>query len=97
MATQQLLLFGDQTVELYPPIQRLFLEARKSKILDGFLQNATDVLKTEVTKFEPKDQIAFRSFSSLLGLAEEYSENEDIVGIVHTVLICIVRLGELIL
>lgn len=97
MSIQQILLFGDQTIELYPPIKRLFREAKKSKLLQIFLRNAADTLQAEVAKFEPTQQAAFKSFSSLIELAEEYSEKEDTVGVVHTSLICIVRVGELIL
>jgi hypothetical protein len=97
MAPQRLLLFGDQTVEKLPSIQNLVRVSRTSPSLLRFLREATDVIQTEVTKLSPDERKAFFSFDNLLTLAEENAKQEAPNEIVATTLMCIARLGELIL
>ena len=97
MALQRLLLFGDQTVEKLPSIQNLVRVSKTSPSLRRFLREATDVIQTEVTKLSPDERKAFFAFDTLLSLAEENAKEEAPNEIVATTLMCIARLGELIL
>lgn len=96
MALQRLLLFGDQTVEKFPSIQKLVRASRSSSTLRRFLREATDVIQTEVAKLSPDERKAFFAFDTLLTLAEENAKQEAPNEIVATALMCIARLGELI-
>ncbi|KAI9728586.1 MAG: Type I Iterative PKS [Cirrosporium novae-zelandiae] len=97
MASQHVLLFGDQTVEKLPSIRNLVQLSRTSPSLRRFLQEATDVVQAETMKVSPSERKWFSSFHSILALAEDYAKQEDPDEVVATVLMCIERLGELIL
>lgn len=96
MAPHRVLLFGDQTVEKLPSIRELVRISRSSPVLHRFLESAADVVQTEVAKLGVESRKAFESFDDLTTLAEG-NENENADEIVATALMCIVRLGELLL
>ena len=97
MARQRLLLFGDQTVEKFPSIQKLVCVSKHSSILRRFLRDATDVIQTEVAQLGPDEREAFFAFDTLLTLAEKNAKEEAPNEIVATALMCVARMGELIL
>ena len=97
MTLQRLLLFGDQTVEKLSSIKNLVRVSRNSPSLRRFLQEATDVIQTEVAGLSPDERKAFFAFDTLIALAEENAKEEVPNEIVATTLMCIARLGELIL
>ncbi|KAI2634211.1 putative polyketide synthase [Hypomontagnella submonticulosa] len=94
--TQHLLLFGDQTVEKLSSIRALVRNSKTSAAAKRFLQEATDVVQLEFSRISRLEHGWVQDFDSLLGLAEENAYQESPNGMVATVLMCIGRLGELI-
>lgn len=95
---QHLLLFGDQTVEKLSSIQALVRNAKSSPATKRFLQEATDVLQLEISKISRTEHGWAGNFDTLLGLAEENADQDGNANmIVATMLMCIGRLGSLIL
>lgn len=97
MASQILLLFGDQTAEKLLAIRRLTRVSKTSPLLQRFLREATDVVQNEVAKLSLHRRNAFFGFDSLVSLAEKHAKQECQDDVVSTALITIVRLGDLIL
>ncbi|KAL7793749.1 putative polyketide synthase [Trichoderma ceciliae] len=96
MTKQHLLLFGDQTVEKLSSIQSLVRNSKTSPAARRFLQEVTDVVQLEFSTLSKGEHGWAGSFSTLLGLAEENKEQDGANALVSTVLMCIGRLGELI-
>ena len=96
MAPHRVLLFGDQTVEKLPSIQDLVRVSRNSPLLRRFLQDAADVVQTEVAKLNLDTRRAFVNFDSFVTLAEENAK-QDADEVVATTLMCIARLGQLLM
>jgi hypothetical protein len=94
--TQHILLFGDQTVEKLSVIQALVRNSKTSPAAKRFLQDATDIVQIEFSKLSKHDHGWARDFDTLLGLAEENEEEQATNSLVATVLMCIGRLGEVI-
>ena len=84
-------------MEKLPSIQNLVHLSRRSPSLRRFLQEATDVVQTETAKVTPTERKAFGSFHSILALAEYSVAQDEPDEVVSTVLMCIERLGEMIL
>lgn len=97
MASQRLFLFGDQMLENLPVIRGLVYRSRNSPLLRRFLQEATDVLQLEVCKLDHHDQEPFSDFETLLSLAGTNAKLSRPNEVVNTTLMCIARLGYLIL
>ena len=97
MAPQHVLVFGDQTVEKLPSIQNLVQLSRTSPSLRRFLQEATDVVQSETAKVSLTERRSFGSFDNILALAEHNTNQDEPDEVVSTVIMCIERLGELIL
>lgn len=97
MTPINLLLFGDQTVEKLSSIQSLVRHSKASPAARRFLQEATDVVQLEFSKLSAEDHGWNGEFHTLLGLAENNAGLEDSNGMIATVLMCVGRLGELIL
>jgi hypothetical protein len=97
MTSQRLLLFGDQMLENLPIIRSLVYRSRRSHLLRRFLREATDIVQLEVSKLDSNDQEAFFGFETLLSLAENNVKLTHPNEIVNTTLMCIARLGDLIL
>lgn len=96
--SQNLLIFGDQTVEKLPLIRALVQNSKTSPAAKRFLQEATDVLQLEFSKVSQVEHGWTRSFDTLLGLAEENADQDGNANImVATMLMCIGRLGDLVL
>lgn len=97
MASQRLLLFGDQMLDNLPLIRCLVHRSRRSPLLQRFLAQATDVIQFEVSKLDPYEQESFLDFETLLSLAEKSANLRPPNEMINTTLICIARLGYLIL
>ena len=97
MASPRLLLFGDQMLENLPVIRSLVHRSKRSPLLQRFLQQATDVVQFEASKLDRHEQESFFEFETLLSLAEKNAELRRPNEIINTTLICIARLGHLIL
>lgn len=97
MASQILLLFGDQTAEKLPSMRRLARVSKTSPLLQRFFREATDVIQTEVAKLSLHRRNAFLAFDNLLDLAERHARQDFPDDVVSTALITIIRLGDLIL
>ena len=97
MASQILLLFGDQTAEKLLAIRRLARVAKTSPLLQRFLREATDIVQAEVAKLSLHRRHAFSSFDNLVNLAEKHAKQDCPDDVVSTALITIIRLGDLIL
>ena len=96
MAPINLLLFGDQTVEKLSSIQSLVHHSKRSYLARTFLEQATDVVQLEFSRLSAEEREWPLEISSLLGMAEENIRRPESNGIVATVLMCIGRIGELI-
>ena len=96
MIHHRVLLFGDQTVEKLPSIKDLVRISRNSPLLRRFLQDATDIVQTEVAKLSLDIRKAFVAFDSFVTLAGGNAK-QDAAEVVATTLICIVRLGQLLM
>lgn len=93
---KRVLLFGDQTVDVYPAIKLLTRLSKHSLNLRTFFRNASDVLQLEIAKLHTNEREKFQAFVSILDLAETRVDgNLDVV--VSTVLLCVAQLGSLIL
>jgi len=97
MAPINLLLFGDQTVEKLSVIQSLVRHSKTSPTVRTFLRKATDLVQLEFSQLSAEDRDWNHEIHTLLGLAEENAKEEKPNGIIASVLMCIGRLGELIL
>jgi hypothetical protein len=95
--TQHLLLFGDQTVEKLSSIRKLVQCSKTSSAAKRFLQEATDIVQLEFARISKDEHGWTHSFDTLLGLAEENARRNNANGMVATVLMCVGRLGELIM
>ncbi|KAF3067794.1 Conidial yellow pigment biosynthesis polyketide synthase [Trichoderma lentiforme] len=93
---RHLLLFGDQTVEKLTSIQALVRNAKASPAAKRFLQEITDVIQVEFSTLSKSEHGWTGTFDTLLGLAEENDEQNGANALVATVLMCIGRLGELV-
>lgn len=92
----KILLFGDQTVDVYPEIKHLTRQSKHSLTLHTFLQNASDVLQSETAKLNAQEREKIRAFDSILTLAEA-NANGGLDVVTSTVLLCVAQLGSLIL
>ena len=92
----RVLLFGDQTVDVYPDIKYLTQQSKYSLTLRTFLQHASDVLQSEIAKLHRWERERFRAFDSILVLAEVHV-NGGLDVVISTVLLCVAQLGSLIL
>ena len=97
MASQRLLLFGDQMIDSFPVVRSLVSRSRKSPLVRRFLQEATDVIHVEVSQLQCHEQQQFFEFETLLSLAETNARLTQPNGFINTLLMCIARLGYLIL
>ncbi|KAM6476656.1 polyketide synthase [Trichoderma sp. SZMC 28011] len=93
---RHLLLFGDQTVEKLTSIRALVRNAKTSPAAKRFLQEITDVIQIEFSTLSKSEHGWTGTFDTLLGLAEENDEQNGANTLVSTVLMCIGRLGELV-
>ena len=91
-----LVLFGDQTVEKRSSIQALVRRSKSSPSARRFLQEATDLVQLEFAKLNKEDRAWDHDVDSLLALAEDNIQETNPNGVVATVLMCIGRLGDLI-
>lgn len=83
-------------MEKLSSIQTLVRNSKTSPAAKRFFREATDVVQLEFSRLSRHEHGWVRDFDTLLGLAEENVEQEGANGMVATVLMCIGRLGELI-
>ena len=91
-----LVLFGDQTVEKLSSIQSLVRNSKTSAGARRLLRDATDVLQLNLAKLAKVDRAWNHEIKTLIGFAEDNIAEKDRNGVIATVLMCIGRLGELI-
>ena len=91
-----IVLFGDQTVEKLSSIQSLVRRSKTSAGARRLLREATDVLQLNFARLAKEDRAWNHDIDTLLGLAEENIAEQNPNGVIATVLMCIGRLGELI-
>jgi hypothetical protein len=97
MGSQHFLLFGDQTVDLIPSLQRLLRLSQSSPTTRGFLQSALDVIQRKTSALSADERNKIGHFDSFDAILQKYLHTEDTIGVTHTVVICVCRLAELIL
>ncbi|KAF2639737.1 ketoacyl-synt-domain-containing protein [Massarina eburnea CBS 473.64] len=90
-----LVLFGDQTVEKKSSIQALVRHSKTSHAARRLLQEATDLVQLHFAQLSKEDKQWDHEVGSLLGLAEDNIAESKPNGAIATVLMCIGRLGEL--
>ncbi|KAF2878225.1 PKS16 protein [Massariosphaeria phaeospora] len=91
-----LVLFGDQTVEKRSSIQALVRHSKSSTGARRLLQEATDLVQLHFGQLSKEDRAWDHEIHTLLGLAEDNASEQKPNGVVATILMCIGRLGELI-
>jgi hypothetical protein len=97
MYPTNLLLFGDQTVPKLSTIQSLVQHSKNSPLVRTFLTKATHLIQLEFSLLSSQDRGWNHEIHTLLGLAEENEKEEEPNGLIATVLMCVGRLGELVL
>ena len=97
MHPPRLLLFGDQTVEKLHSIRKLVNLSKSSPTIRRYLRESADVVQSEVSKLSPVERSAFYGFDDLLALAEQNAAEETPNEVCATALMCIARIGELLL
>ncbi|PVH97121.1 putative polyketide synthase [Periconia macrospinosa] len=90
-----LVLFGDQTVEKRTSIQTLVRHSKTSHAARRLLQEATDLVQLHFNRLSDEDKQWDHEIHTLLGLAEDNIAESKPNGAIATVLMCIGRLGEL--
>ncbi|KAI8293172.1 beta-ketoacyl synthase domain-containing protein [Colletotrichum sp. SAR11_240] len=95
MASDQLLVFGDQTVETGPFLRDLSQKAKSSRNLQKFLLDAGNNLRTHVSTLEEGVRKLIPEFHTVAELAEARSDPAT-QAILSPVLLCIAQLGDLI-
>ena len=93
---KRVLLFGDQTADVYTAIKDLARQSRQSLTLHTFLQTASDALQSETAKLHTRERERFQAFDSIVSLADAHV-NGPLNVVISTVLLCVVQLGALIL
>lgn len=93
---KHILLFGDQSVEKLSGIQALVRNAKTYPAAKRFLDEATDVVHLELSRLNKQEHGWDKSFDSLLGLAEDNDVVPCSNTVVSTVLMCVGRLGQLV-
>lgn len=86
-------LFGDQTVDPCPVIKQLYRQSRDSLALQAFFRQSYEAVRREIATSEYSDRALFPSFDSIRALAEKQPEKHN--EAVSTVLLCIAQLGLL--
>ena len=89
-------LFGDQTVEKLSSIRSLVRQSKASAAARRLLQEATDLVQLNFDRLSKEDRAWDHEVHTLLGLAEDNMDEAKPNGVIATVLMCIGRLGELI-
>ena len=97
MHSARVLLFGDQSAEKVGAIRNLTHLAKRSPTLRRFLRQSADVLQIEAEKLGPVARKAFSGYDDLLTMAEANARQDVPDELVATPLMCIARLGELLL
>ncbi|KAI9037691.1 uncharacterized protein KD926_000107 [Aspergillus affinis] len=87
MATQRILLFGDQADAPIPMIRRVVEKSKHSKNLKSFLQCAIDHVQVEVGKLTPVERETVGSFQSVQDLTTSLTTKSDRFGIAQMVLV----------
>lgn len=96
MAESRLLFFGDQTVEALSTLKQLNRQSKNSPSLQTFFRETTHALQSQVAKLYASERRRFRSFDSILGLAEAHAQSGINDVVVSTILLCVAQLGSLI-
>jgi iterative type I PKS product template protein len=91
-----LVLLGDQTVEKRSSIQALVRHSKTSAGSQQLLREATDLVQLHFSRLSKQDQAWNHEVHTLLGLAEDNIAEARPNGVIATILMCIGRLGELI-
>ncbi|GME34196.1 hypothetical protein MMC08_005264 [Neofusicoccum parvum] len=94
---QTILLFGDLATDVSSSIDHVIEQSKRSNSLGRFLQEANNTLRDELVHLTEAERAIFTSAASIEEMAEEYAEKEDRTGLGHNFLLCVTRLGELIL
>ena len=97
MHPTRVLLFGDQTVDKLGTIRELTHFSKSSPTLRRFLRESADVVQIEAAKLGPIERNAFSGFDDLLTMAEANAKQAFPDELVATPLMCIARLGVLLL
>lgn len=95
MPRTRVLLFGDQTVDKLGSIRKLVHLSKHSPTLRRYLRDATDIVQTEVSKLGSAERKFFYGFDNLLALAEQNAAEETPNEICATTLMCVARIGEM--
>lgn len=97
MPSKHVLFFGDEVVSPLPAIQNLYRQARSSITIQRFLCEAARVVKLEVGKLQAEQRERWPDFDTIIDLAEKWAWEELPGGAVNMTLVCICRLGELLM
>jgi hypothetical protein len=96
MRPVNLVLFGDQAVEKLSSIQALVRHSKTSAGAQRLLQEATDLVQLHLHQLSKEDRAWKHEIHTLLGLAQDNVAEAEPNAVIATVLMCIGRLGELI-
>ncbi|KIW12212.1 hypothetical protein PV08_09488 [Exophiala spinifera] len=97
MHPKHVLFFGDEVVSPLPALQNLHRQARSSPTLQQFLSEAARVVKLETSSLPSEQRERWPEFDTIIDLAETWAKQELPGGAVNMTLVCISRLGELLI
>ncbi|KIW08531.1 uncharacterized protein PV09_01420 [Verruconis gallopava] len=92
----KLVLFGDQAVEKLTSIQSLVRFSKTSPYARRFLQEANDLVQLLLYQLSEEDRAWKYEVGTLLSMAEDNTASTEPNAVIATVLMCIGRLGDLI-
>lgn len=93
----QVLLFGDQTIELGSLTKSLCHQSSNFPTLQIFFRRVQDALQQEISIHDHSSRSILPPFESILDLAEAHVQYGERDTIVSTVLLCITQLGLVIM
>ncbi|QGA19295.1 hypothetical protein EYB26_006984 [Talaromyces marneffei] len=90
-----ILIYGDQTVDVCPFLDHLF-KKKRTPLLQNFLERSKIVLQDEICRLSRTERVGIPQFSSLRGLVDEYQRRCPRVASLESALTCLAQLAHFI-
>jgi hypothetical protein len=87
------LLFGDQAVEVYPYLHRLLFKREHTSLLTSFLNHVTSTLRVDISNLPRLQRQKIPPLTNLLEFVELY-QNSSRVAPIESALLCIAQLAQ---
>lgn len=93
MAVNNVMFFGDQTVECGAFLQSLIQQSKTSPALQCFFSETANALRLEISSYPEDERRSLPVFHSVLDLAEYRGEAGSRV-VLSTIVLCLAQLGD---